>query len=84
MNTLFSEEMIRQCVAHPSEMELAKINGQKVETESVDGKVTAYIWNGAVYVTEIIVHPEACKHKRKVFGGFSGSLWRCSDCGAKG
>lgn len=84
VDTFFSEELVRSCIATPAEIERAKLNGQKIETETVDGKTTAYIYLGAVYITEITIYPETCKHLRKVFGGFSGSLWQCSDCGAKG
>jgi hypothetical protein len=32
----------------------------------------------------IVIKDNPCKHNNKVYGGFSGSLWQCTDCGDKG
>lgn len=58
-NLVFPEEMVQRCIATESEMEAAKLHGEKVEYKDVFGSVTAYAWNGKIYVVEMNVIPEA-------------------------
>ena len=49
----FTDEMIEKCGCTQGELERAMRFGEKVETKNVDGKVTAYRYRGALYVTDI-------------------------------
>lgn len=59
MNTLFTQEMIERCVASESEIKGAIIHGKKMAYSDENGKLTAYLWNGITYVTELEITPEA-------------------------
>jgi hypothetical protein len=61
MNALFSEALVRSCIPTPEEIERAKLNGRKVETETADGRVIAYIYLGAIYITDVTIYPPKIK-----------------------
>jgi len=59
MGTLFSQEMIDRCIASQGEIDEAILNGKKMAFNDENGKLTAYLWNGKTYVTELDIKPEA-------------------------
>ena len=66
METLFSREMLANCVAPVNEVEKAKLHGKRIISKGVDGKITAYLWNDKIYVVAIEIIPETCKHRNRV------------------
>lgn len=59
MQTLCTQEMIDRCIASQSEIADAMAHGKKMEFSDVNGKLTAYLWNGKTYVTELDIKPGA-------------------------
>lgn len=50
---MFSQELLQRCQASPDEIRQAKLHGEKMEYTEAKGTVTAYLWNGEIYVTDI-------------------------------
>ena len=50
---MFSDEEIKNCICSQDELDEAVLCGEKVETESIDGKVIAYIYGGKTYVVAV-------------------------------
>jgi hypothetical protein len=59
MKTLLSKEMLDRCIASEVEINDAIAHGKKMQFSDVNGKLTAYLWNGQTYVTELDIIPEA-------------------------
>jgi len=59
MTTLFTKEMLERCIALQSEVDAAIANGKKMQYDDENGKITAYLWNGKTYITEMQILPEA-------------------------
>jgi hypothetical protein len=58
METLFSEQMIRGCVASDAELTEAMWFGHKHITEGPDGMVVSYKYKDKIYITDIQIIPE--------------------------
>jgi len=54
MNTLFTQEMLDRCIAPQGEIDEAIAKGKKMQFDDENGKLTAYLWNGKTYVTEMV------------------------------
>ncbi len=59
MQTVFSREIIERCIATDAQINEAKSRGKKMEFSDVNGKLTAYSYNGQTFVTELEIKPEA-------------------------
>lgn len=61
METLFSSEMLRNCVAPVNEVNKAKQHGKLIVSENIDGKVTAYLWQDKMYVVSVEIKSESIR-----------------------
>lgn len=52
---LFSEDLIRKCLADKQTLIKAKRYGKKITFRNDEGKVVAYQWQGITYVAEIVL-----------------------------
>jgi len=57
-NLLFSPKMMQGITANKDMISIAKERGEKVQIKSDDGELTAYKYEGIVYVTELKVCAE--------------------------
>lgn len=57
--TFLTEEMLDCCIASETEINHAITNGKKMAFNDENGKLTAYLRNDKVYVTELEIKPEA-------------------------
>ena len=51
-NRMFTDEMLEKCGCTENQLKNAIRFGQKVETQNMDGKVVAYRYRGALYITD--------------------------------
>lgn len=74
------DEEIAQIDSHIAAEKLA---GNVVKEAAERGEITAFTKLRA-WIVRLQKIESPCDHKNRVYGGYSGSLWQCSDCGAKG